>query len=113
MVSIFIGYAYDECGKLAHYIAYRNPARRPVLIALTDQVYLRQTAVRFEQVSPSGKPGTAVRTACGGVTISTRSVVMVPETGVYSDIDVEEETAVAKVLNIRILIIHESNMCLM
>ena len=87
------GDIYEPCGSLAHYTEYHNPPKQPILVALTDGLSIRQTATGFPlMISPTS---TSMPFKSGH--IEPHKVVMIPETGVFDDLDIAAEVQQAKV----------------
>ena len=87
------GYKYSRCGSFFHCGAYSNPPCEPILFGLTPGLRLRQVSTYFPLL-PEAAPGT-IPYSTGHIKPS--EVVMVPETGVFEDIDIEAGVRKAEV----------------
>jgi hypothetical protein len=88
------GYQFQRTGSFCHYGKYQNPPHAPVMFVLSSGVVLRQAAMGF-LLLPEPEAGTTVPYATGHVRSS--EVIIMPETGMYQELDVEKDLLLAKV----------------
>ena len=101
-IPFLAGYLYERQDLDPHlaglgFKQYRSTPAEPALIVLTNNHELRQVTVGFA-MEHTGSRGNTVSYLSGHVDSS--SVVVVPHTGMFDDIDFTAETAKAKVRTI-------------
>ena len=99
---MYTGYEWEQCGRIAYYGKYSNPPWRPVLLALTEDCQLHQAAISFPMQlrQPGMKTQRNVLSwgdEANEVFITPGEVIMIPETGTFSDLNIEAEVRSAEV----------------